>query len=104
MSLREGGRRRLREDVGAVREEEPVDGPGAEVSAGWATVAASTLCVLSFERSIHSFSAGTAGIVYCESAFSERSHFFGIHTPTSTRHAATRRFTLSGDQNEWLHK
>lgn len=101
ISLREGGRRRLRDDDAGTEvdwgvledaDEEPLTGSGSalpEMRRG-----------LTLERSIHSFSAGRAGVVYCERALNERSHFFGIHTPTRMRHAATRRFTLRSHQGK----
>ena len=47
-----------------------------------------------FERSIQGFSGGIRGSVYCARAWKDISHRFGAQTPTSTRHAATRRFAL----------
>ena len=51
---------------------------------------------LAFERSIHGFSGGIQGTVYCATAERERSHFLGTQTPTRTRQAATRRLALQG--------
>ena len=96
MSLREGGRRRLREDGAGEEFEDAVEAP---LATGGVTVPA-ILRGLTLERSIHSFSAGRAGTVYWERALSERSHFFGIQTPTRMRQAATRRFTLQNGQEE----
>jgi hypothetical protein len=46
-------------------------------------------------RSIHGFSGGRRGIVYCATASRERSHFLGAQTPTRTRQVATRRLACS---------
>ena len=47
-----------------------------------------------FALSIHGFSGGVSGTVYCFRAARDKSHFFGPHTPTSTRQAAKSRFPL----------
>ena len=44
--------------------------------------------------SIHGFSGGVLGVVYEDRSDSDRSHFFGAHTPTSTCQAAMMRFAL----------
>lgn len=44
--------------------------------------------------SIHGFSGGVLGVVYGDRSDSDRSHFFGAHTPTSTCQAAIMRFAL----------
>ena len=49
---------------------------------------------LTRERSIHWFSGGSWGVVYCDRAVRLRSHLFGAHTPMRTRHAATSCFAL----------
>ena len=53
-----------------------------------------------FGLSIHGFSLGVAGVVYCERAVRERSQRFGTHTPTRTRQAATSRLPLVGEYDE----
>lgn len=44
---------------------------------------------------------GVVGIVYCESAASDRSQRFGTHTPTKIRHAARSRFALIGTISQY---
>lgn len=51
-------------------------------------------CLL-FGRSIHGFSGGVSGTVYCFKAVPDKSHFLGVQTPTSTRQAATSLFADS---------
>ena len=53
---------------------------------------------LAFERSIHGFSGGIRGTVYCATAGRDKSHRFGAQTPTRTRQAATTRLTLLGSE------
>lgn len=82
MILRVGGRR-LREDLtGGSSEEE-----GGAMAA--------------LVRSTHGLSAGVIGVVYCESAESDRSQRLGVHTPTKTRHAATSRLALMAPEDQY---
>lgn len=100
MSRREGGRRRLPEGdgeggAGDVEFEEE-EGSGDE--AGSAVEDAEGVTgrdfALAFERSIHGFSGGIRGTVYCAIALRDMSHRLGAQTPTRTRQAATRRLAL----------
>lgn len=45
-------------------------------------------------RSIHGFSLGMSGVVYCESAATGNSQRLGAQMPTRTRHAAMIRLAL----------
>lgn len=63
-----------------------------EALTGGSTVVGGTMAAL--VRSIQGLSAGVTGVVYCDSAASDRSHRFGVQTPTKTRHAATTRLAL----------
>lgn len=89
MTRREGGRFFLRDLVGLPFGDE-FSGPEDDVGAGVDDLDLDR----TRERSIHWFSGGNCGVVYCERAFKLRSHFFGAHTPMRARHAATNRFAL----------
>jgi hypothetical protein len=60
--------------------------------------------VLGFGLSIHGFSFGFSGVVYCERAAIESSHRFGVQTPKSTRQAATKRFALGVCPGQYIVK
>ncbi len=45
-------------------------------------------------RSIHGFSGGVSGTVYCFRAATDISHFLGVQTPTRTRQAVMSLFAL----------
>lgn len=101
MSRREGGRRRFSEGEGegGVGEDE-FEGEGEEPDSVVEDAEGVTGrdFDLTFERSIHGFSGGIRGTVYCAIALRDMSHRLGAQTPTRTRQAATRRLALQ-DQN-----
>ena len=99
MSRREGGRRRFSEGEGGVGEDEVVEEPAGEGVARSAEEVEGVTgrdFALAFERSIHGFSGGIRGTVYCARALRDMSHRLGTQTPTRTRQAATSRLELQG--------